>query len=63
MKNKMNSPSAKRGEIKAGDELDELNARARGKVEVTSFMEATIETKAKKRRNQESPSSSAWKPA
>jgi hypothetical protein len=38
-----------------------LNAQARRKSDVTRFVEATIETKAKKRRNQEAPASSAWK--
>jgi hypothetical protein len=60
MKSKTDFASPKRG-TSAADELEALNAQARRKGDVTRFVEATIETKAKKRRNQEAPASSAWK--
>jgi hypothetical protein len=63
MKNKTDPPSTKRGSLKATDELDELNAQERRDGDVTRFMEATIETESKKRRSQETPPSSAWKPS
>jgi hypothetical protein len=60
MKRKNNSPVINQNTSEA-DELDELNARNR-KAGVQRFMEATIETKAKKRRSQEVLASAAWKP-
>jgi hypothetical protein len=41
--------------------LDTLNARARRKMDSRRMIEATIEKKAKKRRESEAPASSAWK--
>jgi len=47
----------------AGDALDSLNARARGRgpQRLRRKIEATIEAKAKKRRGREAPASSGWK--
>lgn len=41
--------------------LDSLNAQKRAKPDTTREIEASIETKAKKRRSQQTPASSSWK--
>jgi hypothetical protein len=60
MKRKRNFPATKQNRGEEAEALDALN-RAPGKVDVRRLMEATIEQKAKKRRSQEAPASSAWK--
>src|SRR5215471_19257643 len=58
-KTKVSFPNRTRGpETEA---LDEMNVRMRGRARITRLMEANIETKAMKRRQQERPVSSAWK--
>jgi hypothetical protein len=61
MKSKTDFSPVQRSIDKPTEELDSLNARTRRKGEVTRFMEATIETSAKKRRSREAPASSDWK--
>ena len=61
MKSKADSSSIKTTANDAVDELDSLNAQERRDGDVARFMEATLETKTKKRRKQEAPSSSSWK--
>ena len=59
MEKKRNPVSVKREEDPA-EELDALNAQLRRKVDARRLIEGSIEAKAKKRRNQEKPASSAW---
>ena len=54
---------ARPGRAGADEELDEINARTRqkGPERIRRKVEASIEAKARKRRRQETPNSSAWK--
>jgi hypothetical protein len=63
MKRKLDSRTTTRAAGGEAEALNTLNARARRKMDVRRLMEATIEKKAKSRRNEEAPASSAWKAA
>jgi hypothetical protein len=61
-KGERKSPLPSRANAEA-EELDALNAQIRQKRDTTRLIEASIEANAKKRRREEKPASSSWKPS
>jgi hypothetical protein len=62
MARQRNTRSTKGTANTEAEALDALNARTRRKADPRRLIEATIEEKAKQRRNSEAPASSTWKP-